>query len=217
MKNKNQIILPLSFVSFAFLINWKGAESNVDSEVKHNVNFSGHLVSYQGREYDVDNIAIKGQYKHIMMYEKPANHPQPQLNSETNQTEIKLDVNPADGLIGKKVDLSEIHELYVPKPDVIWVYQKKTHRRVEFLEIDAITTGNTRIPYLLERTVRLTCDGIDPSGPQEMTVPLSTIKELKIEGYSFRNPSAGAQASISFDKKTTNTTVKYADTDNKIK
>jgi len=43
---------------------------------------------------------------------------------------------------------------------------------------------------LLESKTPIYCDGIDSAGPQETTVPLSALKTLTIDGYTYRDTSA---------------------------
>ena len=162
-----------------------GSNSNIDGDIKQDVNFSGKLITQQGQEYTVNNISIQGKYKQIVMYDKPVIHEEAVLNSETKQLEIKLDVNPSTDLSESKIDLSEVSEVTVPSPDTIWFYQKKEgQQKVEFLEVDVTTKSNTKRSYLLERKTRIRCDEIDAAGPQEKVVPLAALDKLIIEGYS---------------------------------
>jgi hypothetical protein len=162
-----------------------GSKSNIDGDLKQDVNFSGRLITKQGQEYIVNNISIQGKYKQIVMYDKPLKHADPILNSETKQLEIKLDVNPSTDLSESKIDLSEVSEVTVPSPDTIWFYQKKERQqKLEFIEVDVTTKSNTKRAYLLERKTRISCDEIDTAGPQEKVVPLAALDKLIIEGYS---------------------------------
>jgi hypothetical protein len=188
MHNKDYIVsITFWAVSMLFLINWKGSESNAGGDMKQNVNFSGTLITHQGQEYNVDNISVEGKYKQIIMYDLPVEHEEAHINTDSKQREINLDLNPLTDLTETKIDLSELSEIHVPEPDIIWVYQKKSRQKFEFIEVDVITKSNTKRRYLLERKTRIYCDEIDPAGPQEKRVPLSAIKNLKIEGYAFRN------------------------------
>jgi hypothetical protein len=172
-----------------------GSKSNIDGDIKQDVNFSGKLITQQGQEYNVNNISIQGRYKQIAMYDKPVKHAEAVLNSETKQLEIKLDSNPSTDLSESKIDLSEISEVSVPSPNTIWYYQKKDRQqRVEFIEVEVTTKSSTKRSYLLERKTRISCDEIDAAGPQEKRVPLAALDKLIIEGYS-------AKISISGDDK----------------
>src|SRR5579863_3719436 len=113
---------------------WGSSKSNIDGDIKQDVNFSGKLITQQGQEYMVNNISIQGKYKNIVMYDKPVKHADAILNSETKQLEIKLDKNPSTDLSESKIDLSEVSEVTVPSPNTIWFYQKKEgQQRVEFI------------------------------------------------------------------------------------
>jgi hypothetical protein len=161
---------------------WGSSKSNIAGDNKQDVNFSGKLVTQQGQEYIVNNISIEGKYKQIVMYDTPIKHADPVMNSETKQSEIKLDVNPTD-LSDTKIDLSEVSKISVPSPNTVWVYQKKERsQRLEFIEI-VVTTSKER-SYLMERKTKIYCDEIDPAGPQEKRVPLAALDTLTIEGYS---------------------------------
>lgn len=172
-----------------------GSKSNIDGDIKQDVNFSGKLITQQGQEYTVNNISIQGKYKQIAMYDKPVKHAEAVLNSETKQLEIRLESNPSTDLSESKIDLSEISEVSVPSPNTIWFYQKKDRQqRVEFIEVEVTTKSNTKRSYLLERKTRISCDEIDAAGPQEKRVPLAALDKLIIEGYS-------AKISVSGDDK----------------
>jgi len=171
-------------------INWRTPETTIEGNLKQTVNFYGKLVTYQGKEYKVDNISIDGKYKQIAMYDKPRQHSKPVLNPTTNQKEILLTGNPKDDLITSKIDLSEIGEIQVPKPTITWIYQKEGKgRRLEFIEVTIISKGKkkTKNSYLLGRKTKVRCDEVNVSGPVEKIVPLPAINKLIIEGYSLRD------------------------------
>lgn len=168
--------------------------SSTGKDLKQPVNFSGKLATHQGQEYIVDNISIDSKCKQIPMYNKPLNHAAAVLNSETKQQEIKLDSNPADD--NTKIDLNEVSQINVPSPTIIWYYQKKERQpKQEFIEVEVITKSDTKRSYLLDPKTPVYCDEIDAAGPQEKTVRLVALKTLTIEGYTYRDTSAGQKDS----------------------
>ena len=167
--------------------NWS---STAAKDLKQPVNFSGKVTTHQGQELIVDNISIYGKYKQIPMRLKPENLPEPVLNPETKQYEVKLDANPNTDYLEGYVDLDETSEIRVPSPNTIYVYQKKERsQKLEFIEVDVISKSNTKRSYLLEAKTPVYWDGIDSAGPQETKGPLSAIKTLTIEGYTYRDTS----------------------------
>ncbi len=167
--------------------NWS---STAAKDLKQPVNFSGKITTHQGQEFIVDNISIQGKYEKIAMPLKPENLPEPVLNSETNQREVKLDANPNTEYSKRDLDLAETKEIQVPSPNTIYFYQqKKNSKRLEFIEMEAISNGGTKYYFLLDPKTPIYCDGIDSAGPQETTVPLSALKTLTIEGYTYRDTS----------------------------
>ena len=166
--------------------------STAAKDLKQPVNFSGRLTTYQGQEFVVDNISINGRYTKIPMPLKPKkNLAEPMLNSDTKKYEIKLTANPNTDFLKRDLDLEEINEISVPSPDTIYVFQKKERsQRIEFIEVEVTTKSDTKTSFLLETRTPIYCDGIDSAGPQETTVPLSALKTLTIEGYTYRDTSA---------------------------
>lgn len=186
---KRLLFLLVTLISIV-CINWRTAETTIEGNLKQTVNFYGRLITHQGKEYKVDNISISGKYKQIAMYDKPRQYPKPTLNPTTNQREIVLKLNPKNNFITSKIDLSEIGEIRVPKPNIIWVYQREGRgRRLEYIEITIISKNKkkTKNSYLLERTTKVRCDEVNVAGPVEKIVPLSAINKLIIEGYSLRD------------------------------
>jgi len=199
---KMSVVFIVSMMGIFFLVNWTGSETSVAGNHKQTVNFDGILITHQGKEYKVDNISIEGKTKEIPMYDTPESKEdpkkyQPQFNAETKKTEVNLDANPVTDFVKDHIDLAEVAEIQVPRPDVTWVYQKeKKGRRVEFIEVIVITRSNTKSSNLIERNKYVNCDGIDPAGPQEKKVPLPAVKRLIIKGFKYRDNFAngnGAQ------------------------
>ncbi len=182
------LLLIVSFLySTATHPNWS---STAAKDLKQPVNFSGKITTHQDQEFIVDNISVYGKYEKVPVIDKPGTYAEPAMNTETKQLEIKLQVNPNTEFTKTYLDLNEIKEMSVPSPDTIWVYQKKERSpRVEFIELDVITKSGTKSSYLLEAKTPIYCDAIDPAGPQEKTVPLSAVKTLTIEGYTYRDTS----------------------------
>src|SRR5579872_1877192 len=72
-------------------------------------------------------------------------------------------------------------------PNILSCSQQQDRlQKIEFLEVDVTTNSDTKRSYLLERKTRISCDEIDPAGPQEKHVPLAALDKLVIEGYSAR-------------------------------
>jgi hypothetical protein len=170
--------------------NWS---STAAKDLKQPVNFSGKITTHQGQDFVVDNISVQGRYEKIPVIDKPVNHAEATLNTDTKQQEIKLDANPNTDFTKTYLDLNEIKEISVQSPNIIWIYQKKERsQKIEFVEIEVITKSDTKTSYLLEVKTPVYCDAIDSAGPQEKTVPLSAVKTLTIEGYSYRDTSKDA-------------------------
>ena len=171
-------------------ISYANFSSTAAKDLKQPVNFAGKLTTHQGQEFAVDNISIHGKYKEIDMIDKPVNHAEAVLNSEEKRQEIKLTENPNDKFTKTGIDLDKTKEITVPYPNVVWVYQKKEgQQKLEFLEVDVISKSNTKTSYLLEIRTPIYCDAVDPAGPQEKSVPLSAVKTLTIDGYTYRDTS----------------------------
>jgi len=170
------------------MINGTSFGSNTTKDLKQPVNFSGKLITHQGQEYIIDNISINSLYKQIPMYDKPTLQAEPTRNQNTQQQEMKLQADPADAIT--KIDLSEINSIQVPSPETIWYYEKKG-RRTEFIEVIVITKSDTKRSYLLDPKTPVYCDEIDAAGPQEKTVRLAAVKNLTIEGYTYRDIGKG--------------------------
>ena len=171
-------------------INWRSPETTVEGNFKQTVNFYGKLITHQAKEYRVDNISINRKYKQIPMYDNPRKHPKLILNAKTNQKEIILNVNPKNNFITSKIDLNEVSEIHVPKPNITWTYQKEgKKRRLEYIEITVISKNKkkTKNSYLVDRKTKLRCNEINSAGPVEKIVPISAINRLIIGGYSLRD------------------------------
>lgn len=164
--------------------------STTAKDLKHPVNFSGKITTHQGQEFIVDNISIQGKYTKIPMPIKPEKHVDAVMNTETNHLEIKLDANPNTDFLKRDIDLEETSEIRVPSPNTLWIYQKKERsQKLEFIEVEVISKSGTKTSFLLDPKIPIYCDGIDSAGPQETTVPLSALKTLTIEGYTYRDTS----------------------------
>lgn len=184
------IFIPVLLLLQTYTVNAQWS-STAAKDLKQPVNFSGKIMTHQGQEFIVDNISIYGKYEKIPVIDKPVNHAEPVMNADTKQYEIKLDANPNADFSKTSLDLNEIKEINVPSPNTIWTYQKKErHQKIELIEIEVTTKSNTKTSYLLEPKTPIYCDAIDSAGPQEKTVPLSAIKTLIIEGYTYRDTSA---------------------------
>lgn len=165
--------------------------STTGKDLKQAVNFSGTLTTHQGQEFIVDNISIHNKYEKIPVIDKPLNHAEEIANTETKQREIKLEANPNIDFTKTNLDLNEIKQISVPSPQTIWIYQKKErHQKLEFIEVEVTTKSDTKTAYLLEAKTPIYCDAVDSAGPQEKTVPLSAMKTLTIDGYTYRDTSS---------------------------
>lgn len=182
------LLILISSLLATSIIECTSFGSSTTKDLKQPVNFSGKLTTHQGQEYIVDNISVDTKCKKIPMYSKPSNHAEPVLNNETKQQEIKLTTNPADDV--GTIDLDEVSQINVPKPNIIWYYQKKERQpRQEFIEVEVITKSDTKRSYLLDPKTPIYCDEIDAAGPQEKIVRLLALKTLTIEGYTYRDTS----------------------------
>jgi len=171
-------------------INWRAPETTLEENFKQTVNFYGKLITYQAKEYKVNNISFNGKYKKIPMYDKPRKYSKLILNSKTNQKEIVLNVNPKNNFIMSKIDLNEVSEIHVPKPNITWIYQKEgKQRHLEYIEIIVISKNKkkTKNSYLVSRKTKVRCNEINSAGPVEKIVPIFAINRLIIEGYSLRD------------------------------
>jgi len=204
---KKILFLFLTLIS-VLCINWGAPETTLDGNFKQTVNFYGKLITYQAKEYKVDNISFSGKYKQIPMYDKPRKYPKITLNTRTNQKEIKLHVNPKNNFITSKIDLNEVSEIHVPKPNITWIYQKEgKHRRLEYIEITVISKNKkkTKNSYLISHKTKVQCTEINSAGPVEKIVPISAINRLIIEGYSLRdNIDTSSQKNTTHTKKQEN-------------
>ncbi|HXW86488.1 MAG TPA: hypothetical protein VEK38_04060 [Candidatus Bathyarchaeia archaeon] len=177
------------------LAGWATPETSRDGDVKQKVNFYGTLKTWQGTEYHVDNIAIVGKYRHIPMYDKPQKEPKKtKTNTTTGKKELSLSLDPHAELVITKIDLDEISEIHVPFPNEIWVYAPKGKRKYNYVEVIIISKNaeRTQKRYLVDSTIKVTCDEINTAGPVEKEVPLSAIRDFIIEGYSVRGNTAVA-------------------------
>ena len=194
MKRISLVIIPCILV---FLPAWRSGEPSIQGGGKHRVNFYGKLKTrHTKKTIPVDNISIERKYNQIRVKEKPDKHPKPipvtnKKGEKTNKREIKLDFDPNAELATTKLDLSEIDRISVPKPDVIWSYQKEAHYgKRKFIEIVVISKGKrkTKARYLIERKARLCWYEINEAGAQEKVVQLPALDYVTIEGYAFREP-----------------------------
>jgi len=186
---KKVLFLFVTLVSI-LCVNWRAPETTLEGNFKQTVNFYGTLITYQDKKYKVDNISVNRKYKQIPMYDKPRKHPKSTLNTKINRKEIILNINPKNNFITSKIDLNEVSEIHVPKPNTIWVYQKEgKQRRLEYIEIIVISRNKkkTKNSYLVDHKTKVRCNEINSAGPVEKIVPISAINRLIIEGYSLRD------------------------------
>jgi hypothetical protein len=169
----------------AMIFSYGTAESNVGPSKKHSINFYGTLEVHQGNIFEVDNISIQDLYRQIPMYDCPGEGflEKATLNKETGKMEIHLKENPADIT---KIDLEETEEICVDR-EPLYVFQQPQHRPTYFYRATIISKSNQTKHYsLVSEHAKLTCDEIDSAGPREKDVHLSSIKSLKIKGFSQR-------------------------------
>lgn len=184
----HQIIILITLIpSMLFPTNFG---SNTSKDLKQPVNFFGKITTHQGQEFTVDNISINNKVAKILMPLKPENLSAPELNTETKKYEVKLPDNPND-IAKRDLDLDETAEIRSPTPGTIYVYQKKERsQKLEFIELEQITTSGNKYTLLAESRTPIYCDVIDNAGPQETTVPLSALKTMSIDGFRCRTTSA---------------------------
>jgi len=108
----------------------------------------------------------------------------------TKANEYILRDDPEKSLIKAKIDLLEVDSILVPHPEKVWSYQKeKGYRKTEYIELVIIsgpTTKKTKMHYLIDNRKKIYCDRITSTGPEEQSVPLKAIKQLRVESYRDR-------------------------------
>jgi hypothetical protein len=170
-------------------------------DIKQPVNFSGKVTTHQGQQYIVDNISIDNKYKDVIMYAKPTEHPQAIMNQDSH-LEIKLTENPSTDFVKDTYNLDQVKEIQVPSPNTVWYYQKKPNQqKMEYIEVVVITKSNTKSYHLLEHRAQIYCDEVDAAGSQEKIIPLSALKTLTIEGYTYRDTSKNKKDCIPCNEK----------------
>jgi len=187
MKHVSLLISPLFLTSSIIIATSLGSSGASTTNNKQQINFYGTLLTHQGQTDTVNNILIEGKHNDIIMYDAPLKHAKEKMNSTTKQMEIKLDVNPITDFVKSPIDLSKVHEIRVPKPNTLWVYQKeKKYQRLEFI-LAQVTMKESSTPkeYLMEHRVHITCNSIDNANSQKKEVPLAAVDTLTVEGYSF--------------------------------
>src|SRR5438876_662120 len=107
------------------LANWGSEESSVEGRKKPSVNFYGTLTAYDendkaGKEYKVENITVSRLYKQIEIYDMPI--------TAAQATSFDLEKDPTKG-VKTFVDLSEVSEITVPNPEIVWKYHKEKNDR----------------------------------------------------------------------------------------
>ena len=184
------------------LANWATPEAQKTS-------FFGVVTSRQGSVVKLTNMRIgrdkaSAAVKHISVYELPKEHAQPTPMTGTDLKEIILTINPETDLFTRRLDLSEIQDVTVPNPDIIWTYQKeKQYRKLEYIEV-SIGKPGAQEHYLIDRKLKLFGDAIQDKpqeqtketttetkkfpekGPDEREYPLPAIQKVHLEGYYFK-------------------------------
>lgn len=183
-KTVNHVLrISLSALSVLFLMNMTSEETTVEGHKRQKVNFYGTLTTQQDEVIPVNNIAVAGKYKQIILYEYVA----PKNSSPEHKNVLTAD--PKEGII-TKIDLAEVSEIRVPSHHVVWVYQKrKAQRKAEYVEIIIISgdTQKTENHYFIDIHRKITCEQSNAAGPIEKEVPIQALKSLKIDGYCYRD------------------------------
>ncbi len=175
MKN---IPIFIATLTVLILINW------ATPPPKDGAIFYGTLTTQQDNTFKVDEISIgkAKKTKQIPMYERPKKKGKIQKNGN----KIMLIINPKTDLAITYIDLNEVSEINIPKPDEKWVYKKeKGYREIEYIEIVVISKNirKTKNRYLIKRDTDVYCSGINEAGKEEKKVPLAAINRLIIDGY----------------------------------
>ncbi|HSW73584.1 MAG TPA: hypothetical protein VLG71_00345 [Candidatus Limnocylindria bacterium] len=175
-------LLALSMASIFFLVNMTSEETTIEGHKRQKVNFYGTLTTQQDEVIKVNNIAIAGKYKQILVYEYAS------AKDTSQESKHVLSQDPKEGII-TKIDLSETAEIQVPAPHVLWTHQKrKGQRKIEYIEIIVVSgdTQKTKNHYFIETSRKITCEQTNEAGPIEKEVPFQSLKNLVIEGYCYR-------------------------------
>jgi hypothetical protein len=199
MKNKKLISCILisaqlcSSLFYTATVNGTSGFRNTDGDQKQQINFYGTLITHQGQKESVDNISIGEKYKDITMYLSPTNKNEEILNPKTKQAEVKLDENPVDSFVKKIINLCNVSELRVPKPNTVWYYQKEDKtQRSEFTQVHIVFNDKSPTEFfLLEHKTHINCDSLN----KKTDVPLTAIDKLIIEGYGEKKEAAPCGAS----------------------
>jgi hypothetical protein len=168
-----------------FLSSYGTSETNVGPSKKQSINFKGELEVHQGETFKVDNISIQDRYKQIPFYDCPSESflGQAVANKETGKMEIQLKENPIDYAI-TKIDLEETEEIRVDH-EPLYVFQQPKHLPAYFYHATIISKSSKTKHYsLISEHTKLECDEMNDAGHKE--VPLSSVKSLKILGFSQR-------------------------------
>jgi hypothetical protein len=174
----------LGLLSIAFLVNMSSEETTVGNSKKNAVNFSGSITYTNGVSSKIDNIAIGGVFKNIVLYRQFAT---PETNTyilaENPQKRTKA-----------KVNLEDIQEITVPAPTSKWVYQEsKSQHTTNYVEIVVRykEVGKKEDHFLVETSRKITYDKVDGAASEES--PFTDITSLVITGYGCRTPEQPKQ------------------------
>jgi hypothetical protein len=176
--------LCIGLIAIIFLANSTSEDTSVEGPSKQKINFYGTLKTWQGKDYSVENIAIGRKFKQIDFFDFP------NLKA-VDQEKYSLKTNPKNGIV-TRIDLSEICEMRVPQPDVIWTYQSN-NKKVEYLKVDIVSHDKSIDSYLIEISRKLTCDAKKKGAPTEMVVPFAAIKQLVVKGYTLRDSKSSQE------------------------
>jgi hypothetical protein len=179
----------LALLSALFLINGDWGTKNSSEEKgrwqRQPINIAGKLITHNGDTYLVDNISLNRQIKQIKLFALPS---EKLFSISTDKPSIRtITKEPAKYLDTTNIDLVEVKKIETPYPDITWIYEEEPGkgRKLEFIQINVTLTDDTKNGYLASTRTTLYCDRqTHAAGPQEKDVPLASIKELSITGYT---------------------------------
>jgi hypothetical protein len=153
----------LAGICFVLTANFSSQESTMARE-KPKVNFYGTFTDRQAISYDIENITINGMYRHIQLYEKPAD----------------AIIKPQDDVA--KIDLIDIETIKLPNLEPM-IKKYPENNGPEYIEI--IVTKNdgkkTEHTYLIELSRKLWFDKKDGSDTDK-EVSFKALGSITIKG-----------------------------------
>lgn len=208
MKKITSLLMGLISI-IAFVNSFDTDSKTAEKRNQQEINFSGTLITQQDEKYPVDNIAIGRRYERIDLYDRA---PIYKANTTNNQYSVPSDDTSSNAIMGRKIkknpkkgiitpiSLSDVHEIRVPNPDIIWIYQApKNSRKIEYIEIVVVYHNNQQpkqeqpstahyqeSTYLIDLDRKLTCNTLSPAEGEKI-IPFDALKNITIEGCRHRD------------------------------